>query len=469
MQDAAVKPHEIMAVSLMALVMALGLVLTKPMAGLYVAAGFLIMLVALASVRAALYLLIFSMLLSPEIGVGQVQGHGVGGRAISFRLDDILLIVIGMSWLAKTIFYRELTLIKQNPLNRPILYYMLVCILATLLGILAGRVAPMTAFFYLLKYFEYFFLFFMVVNNITTKDQMVRMVVALLATCCLISLYGISHIPSGMRATAPFEGGSGEPNTLGGYLVFMAAIMIGLLLHLPLVKGKTAIPVAKVRTALFVLLGISMLALMATLSRTSYLAGAVLLLAVGVMQRSRPLIVGLVLLGIAILPLVAPDNVKNRIGDTFFGRQYGGEVTVLGITLDLSTSERLKSWQLVIRDWKKQPLLGYGVTGYAWTDAQFVKILGETGLAGLTAFMFLIYRLWVKSRDVYLKEQDPFCKGLAQGFLLGIVAVLAHGIGANTFIIIRIMEPFWLCAGLVMAMPTLQGKVNAEGSEQAAA
>ena len=39
------------------------------------------------------------------------------------------------------------------------------------------------------------------------------------------------------------------------------------------------------------------------------------------------------------------------------------------------------------------------------------------------------------------------------------VAMLAHGVGANTFIIIRIMEPFWLCAGLVMILPRLS---NAE-------
>ena len=38
---------------------------------------------------------------------------------------------------------------------------------------------------------------------------------------------------------------------------------------------------------------------------------------------------------------------------------------------------------------------------------------------------------------------------------VGMVAMLAHGVGANTFIIIRIMEPFWLCAGLVMILPRL--------------
>jgi hypothetical protein len=39
--------------------------------------------------------------------------------------------------------------------------------------------------------------------------------------------------------------------------------------------------------------------------------------------------------------------------------------------------------------------------------------------------------------------------------------MLAHGIGANTFIIIRIMEPFWLCAGLVVLLPRLgQEQIN---------
>ena len=125
------------------------------------------------------------------------------------------------------------------------------------------------------------------------------------------------------------------------------------------------------------------------------------------------------------------------------------------VGLDLSTTERLRSWQYVLKDWLHSPVLGRGVTGYAWADAQYVKILGETGLAGLVAFIFLIVRLWRRARETFLAEQDPFCKGLAHGLLLGMVAMLAHGIGANTFIIIRIMEPFWLCAGLVMILPRL--------------
>ncbi len=415
MHASMVKPQDAVIVSVLAAVLALGLTLATPTIGLQVVFGFLIVLVAFTSVPASLFLLIFSMLLSPEIAVGRVEGRGVGARELSLRVDDLLLVIIGFSWLVKTIIYRDLALIRETPINRPIVYYMLVCVLATLIGVIAGRVRPLTGFFFILKYFEYFFVFFMVVNHVSTKRQVVSLV-------------------------------TGEPNTLGGYLVFIMAIVMGLFLHLK--SGP-------IRVMLVLLMGFISLALMATLSRSSYLAAGILMLAVAATQWRRPGVLALMLLLAVVLPFAAPANVKDRVNETFFGRQYGGEIVVGRVGLDLSTTERLRSWQYVLKDWLHSPVLGRGVTGYAWADAQYVKILGETGLAGLVAFIFLIFRLWRRARETFLAEQDPFCKGLAHGLLLGMVAMLAHGIGANTFIIIRIMEPFWLCAGLVMILPRL--------------
>lgn len=459
MQQAAISPQDTLVVSVLAMAVALGLTLTTPVIGLQVAVGFLIILTAFTSVSAALYLLIASMLLSPEIAVGRVEGRGVGGRELSFRMDDILLIVIGFSWLVKNILYRELALFRETPLNRPIAVYMVICVVSTLMGVLNGQVRPTTGFFFVLKYFEYFFVFFMVVNHVRSQQQVVGLVVALLVVGLIVSLFAISQIPGGQRASAPFEGESGEPNTLGGYLVFLLAVMTGLLLH---------VQVGPIRIALLVLGGFAILALMATLSRSSYLAAFVLLMAVGLTQWRRPRVLTVLLVIVALIPLLAPANVKDRVSETFFGRQYGGEIKVGQVGLDLSTTERLKSWAYVLNDWVHDPILGRGVTGYAWADAQYVKIIGETGLAGLVAFGFIIYRLWRCARESFLSQTDPFAKGLAHGLLLGILAMLAHGIGANTFIIIRIMEPFWLCAGLVMLLPTLspvdQAAITTEAS-----
>jgi hypothetical protein len=48
---------------------------------------------------------------------------------------------------------------------------------------------------------------------------------------------------------------------------------------------------------------------------------------------------------------------------------------------------------------------------------------------------------------------DPFDRGVAMGFIAGTFGLLAHAIGSNTFIVIRIMEPFWLFAGIVLMLP----------------
>jgi hypothetical protein len=44
---------------------------------------------------------------------------------------------------------------------------------------------------------------------------------------------------------------------------------------------------------------------------------------------------------------------------------------------------------------------------------------------------------------------------VALGFLLGFLGLLVHAVGSNTFIIVRIMEPFCLYAALVVRGPWL--------------
>ncbi|MFP6645103.1 MAG: hypothetical protein VCF24_16315 [Candidatus Latescibacterota bacterium] len=43
--------------------------------------------------------------------------------------------------------------------------------------------------------------------------------------------------------------------------------------------------------------------------------------------------------------------------------------------------------------------------------------------------------------------------------------LLVHAVGANTFIIVRIMEPFWLLAGLVVSGAKLESAAAAAGGD----
>ena len=68
-----------------------------------------------------------------------------------------------------------------------------------------------------------------------------------------------------------------------------------------------------------------------------------------------------------------------------------------------------------------------------------------------------------KVLEIYRKSKDRFYKGLALGFLAGLVAMLTHAISANTFIIVRIMEPFWFLAAIVIMLPVSEVQEQEEG------
>jgi O-antigen ligase len=83
-------------------------------------------------------------------------------------------------------------------------------------------------------------------------------------------------------------------------------------------------------------------------------------------------------------------------------------------------------------------------------DSMYPRVLTETGLLGLVAFFVLCGSLFRMGTTSYRNATDQFSRGIALGFLLGLVGLLVHAVGANTFLIVRIMEPFWLFAALVV-------------------
>ena len=103
--------------------------------------------------------------------------------------------------------------------------------IATLIGYMTGTVAGFGGAFYVLKYVEYFIVYYMVVNNLIDRRQAWRLVTAAFLTAVIVSLIGMTQIPSGQRVSAPFEGKEGEPNTFGGYLLLLIAVAGGIALE----------------------------------------------------------------------------------------------------------------------------------------------------------------------------------------------------------------------------------------------
>jgi len=410
---------------------------------------FVIFAVAFINIEWGLYILIFAMLLAPEFMAGETAKASLG-RGITLRLEDFLLAVIGLSWFARNALGKELGLFLKTPLNKAILFYVLACMLSTGFGIMAGRVELKTGALFVLKYIEYFIVFFMMVNHVRNSEQVKRFVFCLFLTCLIASLIGMLQIPGGGRVSAPFEGEIGEPNTFGGYLLFIGAVATGLL-----AKSDNS----KTKQILTVLLVCIIPPFLFTQSRTSYLALIPACLVLGFMADRRIIILGLLLVVLIISPLFLPTAVKNRIMYTFTQPEAQGQIQIGAIRLDTSTSARIKSWQETLQDWPRHPLLGYGVTGYQFVDAQFPRVLVETGVLGLAAFLYLLYSIFKVTLNNLKATKTPYFQGLGLGFLAGFVGLVVHALGANTFIIVRIMEPFWFFVGIIVVMPEMERRM----------
>jgi hypothetical protein len=404
--------------------------------------------------EAGLYLVLFSMLLSPEFGSGPQRL--AEGRSVVIRLEDVLLLVIAFSWLAKMSMNKDLGLTVRNRLNRPIVAYVGATLLATVVGYLSGTVRTSAGWFYVLKYVEYFVVFYMTLNNLRDRQQAWRLMMAAFFTAAIVSVIGIAQIPSGERVSAPFEGQSGEPNTFGGYLLLMMAILGGL-----------ALETTTMRTRLwsFGLVGLMFLPFIFTLSRASYLGVVPTLLTLAAFSRNRRIVI--VLLGLCAIaaPLMfsnlLPAAVRNRIAYTVKTQVDQPTVRVGKLGFDPSTSERLLSMRDAVNGWLRRPVLGYGVTGFRFMDAQYFRTLVETGIVGFFTFLWLVIGTLRSSGDSLALLRDPDDRGIAVGFLAGTVGILVHAIGSNTFIIIRIMEPFWFFMAVVVALPLLEREAPA--------
>lgn len=436
--------------------MAVVLVKVPPALGGVLVIGLVVFISAFVSADAGIYFLIISMLLSPEFGAGGLSGNDTtSSRGVTLRAEDFLLVLLGFAWLARTAVNKDLGLIRPTPLNSAIGGYVAVCLLATLIGFITGHVRGINGFFYVLKYVEYFIVYFIVCNNLHSQKQIERFVIVLLVTAFIVCLTAIAQIPSGGRVSAPFEGERGEPNTLGGYLILVGSLTVGLALN---VQCK------KKRRYLWLLLAFMIVPFFATLSRGSYLALPFVYAAVAYFRRGQRLrmIVLLIILSL-IGAVLMPRTVVDRVSYTFNqGYTQQKKKSIGGVELDTSTSERLASWENALSDGLSSPLWGFGVTGYGFLDAQYPRIWVETGLLGLMFFFYMIHRVYGESMRLYRETSVPLYRGLAMGLICGLAGLMIHALGTNTFIIVRIMEPFWLLCGIVVSAHKIEREDGAD-------
>ena len=106
--------------------------------------------------------------------------------------------------------------------------------------------------------------------------------------------------------------------------------------------------------------------------------------------------------------------------------------------------------------------MGAGVTGRGFIDGQYFRVLAETGGLGLLSFLWILFRIYRMAMRTYKESPHRFDQAVSLGFLSGFVGLLFHAVTVNTFIVVRIMEPFWCIAGIVAMLDHLNRQETAE-------
>ena len=92
----------------------------------------------------------------------------------------------------------------------------------------------------------------------------------------------------------------------------------------------------------------------------------------------------------------------------------------------------------------------YGTTGQI--DNNWMSLWGETGTLGLILYVWMMIALSIFSLRVYRISQSKFTKGLALGFLGGLLAVCFQAFLGTYFEVRTLGLYLWLIAGLVTVL-----------------
>jgi O-antigen ligase len=263
----------------------------------------------------------------------------------------------------------------------------------------------------------------------------------------------IQYIESNPDLPERAIGTAANPNTLGGFLVMIAALVAPQAMARNPVVGKQWHAIAA--------LGALVVALILTFSRGSMLAFGAALVFIAAL-RYRKLLLILALIAVLILVLPWTQFYVTRLVEGFQGA-------------DLATQMRFGEYQDALTLIMRYPLLGVGFSGtpdvdlYLGVANVYLTIASNMGLLGLGAFLLLMGAvfLYAWQASEWL-NRVPGLRPILLGLLAALVGALANGIFDHYFFNIGFhpaVTILWTYMGLTLA----SSRIALEAGEEEAA
>lgn len=292
--------------------------------------------------------------------------------------------------------------------------------------------------------------YFVVANTLKTKKQFFDLITVLVLSCLAVSLYGIMQYLFGwntsqawmdeemfddikMRIYSTLE----NPNVLGEYILLILPLAVGLMWTKKGALSKIFYCASAV---------VMFAALILTFSRGCWI-GLMLSAAIFVTLVSGKLW-GLLLVVLPFVPMFLPESIINRF-------------LSVGNMKDSSTSYRVYIWLGTMLMLKDYWISGIGLGTEAFTQIypfysyssivaphahnMFLQILVETGIAGISVFVILLFAFFKKLSVIFGEggKKSPVSTMIV-AFAAAVAGFLLQGMFDNCFYNYRVFMIFWL-------------------------
>ena len=291
--------------------------------------------------------------------------------------------------------------------------------------------------------------YFVLTRTINSRYKLYLLVVLLVISGSLTSLYGVYQYFGGAATTAAWvdtamfgdiQSRSGStfsnPNILGEYLIMMIPLALSLLWYRKkfIYKGIFA--------AMLGLMGICMLL---TFSRGAWLGLIVALVGFSVVRDKR--LFALFVVGLFIMPFVLPPSIINRF-------------TSIGNLSDTSSSYRMSILLGSLRMVQDYWISGIGLGSQAFKAIYpkyslaaayahhshniYIQVILEMGVAGAFVFMLIVLVFIRATLAHQSKTKDVFLSAVMLAACAGIIGYLVQGLVENIWFNYRVLQTFWV-------------------------
>lgn len=434
----------------------------------------------------------------------------VKGTFVAIRIEDLIIaLTIGL-WGIYIAFSGQLYSSLKSKLNQAIILFFAIGLISTFSAIfLTHTVVINLSLLNFLRRVEFIMLLPVVISAVNSKKRLILILAFMLLTVLAVDIYafGEEYLDWPVISTTNSEFSKGlilrltpdarVNSTFAGHYdlaVFLAAVLVVFTSMFFAVKKRF-------KPILVILGGISLLVLIMTAARLSFVAAFVGIISALIFSKKKKYIFFIFISALAIL--IYPSQLRDRFLSTItvnilhMGQRYTSSnadqqvrsklnIPTLavktsslsasastfasssgGVATDITPGEPTDStqlgvyrsfeirlnieWPRAIRAFVKNPFLG---TGYSSldiaTDNDFLRSLGEVGMLGTLALILIIIEA---GKRIYsgLKNEDKFIRYLSAGIFSMLITFLVNGLFIDVFEASKVASLFWMSLGLCLA------------------